>query len=361
MPTTFNVVSLGNFADLDTNEGDNVAENSGSLVGTTFGGVGDSLVKDFVTFAPGSTGFSGGRSTAYDQDNAPAETFTIDGGPEQTFDSTVVYNATITYIDGTTATITAVIFQDTDGNLYWAPEFSPNADQTDLEALPIRSLTLNNVSSDTYAGMAGNRQTWAFAVCFASGTRIETPNGRVFVEALQTGDPVLTRDGGAKRIRWIGRRRVPARDAFAPVRIAAGALGAGLPERDLVVSQQHRILLASKIAERMTGAHEVLVAAKKLVGRPGIALVTDMDEVTYHHILLDAHEIVFAEGAATESLLAGPMALASFNAGTLAEIRALFPDFEARAGVPARPIVTGKPLKTLLARHEKNGRALVEG
>ena len=359
MPTTFNVISLGVLADMDTTEGNNLAENASALVGLTFGGVGDALVNDFVQFSPGSTGFAGGRRTAYDQDNSPSETFQIDGGPEQTFDSTAIFNATITYIDGTTATITAVIFQDTNGNTYLAPEFSPNADQTDLEAGAIRSLTLDSLQSANFAGMSGNREAWDFVVCFASGTRIETPSGPAPVDDLAIGDRVITKDQGPCPIRWIGQRKVVATGPFAPVRIGAGALGEGVPARDLFVSQQHRVVLNSRIAERITGSREVLVAAKKLVGLAGVDIVESQGEVTYFHILLDAHEVIFAEGTATESLLAGPMALEAFNAETLAEIRAVLPDFEAQASIPARTIVTGKHLKSLLARHEKHARDLV--
>ncbi len=359
MPTTFNVISLGNLADMDTTEGNTVAENASALVGLTFGGVGNAIWKDFVTFSPGTGSYFGGTGTAYDQDNSPAENFRIDGGPNQVFDGTSIFNATVTYNDGTTDTVTAVIFQDTAGNTYWAPEFTANQDMTEMESKPILSLTLNSLFGNSYSGMTGNRQAWDFLVCFASGTRIETPIGAVAVDDLSIGDLVMTKDRGACPIRWIGRRTVRATGTFAPVRIRTGALGQAAPERDLVVSQQHRVMLSSKIAERLVGSREVLVAAKKLVGCEGVSLVEDMHEVTYHHILLDTHEIIFADGLATESLLAGPMALASFNAETLGEIRTLFPDFEDKANVPARQIVSGKPLKVLLARHEKNARDFV--
>jgi len=128
MPTTFNVISLGNFASIDPTEGNTQSENAASLVGQTFGGVGDALVNDIQSFSSTGVGFGGGTSNAYDMNNSASnDTFSINGGPTQTFDGTAVYNATITYIDGSTATISAVVFQDTDGNTYLAPEFSANA------------------------------------------------------------------------------------------------------------------------------------------------------------------------------------------------------------------------------------------
>ena len=150
MPTTFNVISLGVQADIDTTEGNTTAENASALVGLTFGGIGNSLNEQIQTLSPGSTGFAGGTSTAYDMNNSPAETFRINGGPEQTFDGTSIYNATITYTDGSTANITAVLFQDTAGNTYLAPEFTANPDMTALQAGPIRSLTLDSLFGKSF-------------------------------------------------------------------------------------------------------------------------------------------------------------------------------------------------------------------
>ena len=228
-----------------------------------------------------------------------------------------------------------------------------------MESRPLLALTLDSLSGNSYSGMTGNRQTWDFLVCVAAGTSIETSEGGKLVKDLLEGDLVVTKDHGAKPVRWIVRRTVEATEAFAPVLIRAGSLGRNLPKRDLLVSQQHRILLNSKIAERITSSREVLVAAKKLTEMDSIEIVASVGELTNFHLLLDAHEVIFLEGAATEALLVGPMALASFNVETLKEIRALFPGIGVKARVPARKIVSGKPLKALLARHRKNARGMV--
>ncbi|WP_281859531.1 Hint domain-containing protein, partial [Litoreibacter halocynthiae] len=302
MPTTFNVISLGNFASIDPTEGNTTAENASSLVGQTIGGPGNSLVNNIQSFSPSGSGFGGGSTTAYDMNNSAAnESFSINGGAAQTFDGTSIYNATITYIDGTTATITAVIFQDTAGNTYMAPEFSANADQAALEAGAIRSLSLDSLVGNSYSGLTGTRETFNFVTCFTTGVQITTPTGSVNVEDIVEGDLLFTRDHGFQRVRWVGQAKRAALGKNTPIRIEAGALGLGLPIRDLIVSQQHRMLVSSAIARRVAGAQEVLIPAKKLLGLPGIAYADDMIVVTYHHILLDRHEIIFAEGAPTES------------------------------------------------------------
>ncbi|MFN4131169.1 MAG: Hint domain-containing protein, partial [Paracoccaceae bacterium] len=114
--------------------------------------------------------------------------------------------------------------------------------------------------------------------CFTPGTLITTPMGPQRVETLQPGDQVLTRDSGFQEICWAGRRDLGLADlivnpALRPVRIAKGALGDGLPQRDMLVSPQHRMLMEAARAELLFGEREVLVAALHLVGRPGICQV----------------------------------------------------------------------------------------
>lgn len=359
MPTTFNVINLGVQADIDTTEGNTTAENAAALVGLTFGGTGNSLAGNIQSFSPGSTTFNSDGNTYYDMNDATPETFRINGGANQGFDGTSVYNATITYFDGTTATITAVVFQDTAGNTYLAPEFSANADQTALEAGPIFSLTLDSLSGNVFSGMTGSRETNNLVPCFVAGTQIQTLNGPRSVETLTVGTPIVTQDNGIEPIRWIGAVTRAVGDDLRPIRIRKGALGCGLPVRDLLVSPQHRMLVRSHIAERITGAKEILVPAKKLLGIPGIEPAHEITEVTYVHLMFDTHQVIFAEGAPTESLLPGAQALTAIGAKAEAELRALFPELESLAARPARVIPKGQFMRQLVARHTKNERALL--
>ncbi len=141
MATTFDVFYLGVFADLDPVEGNYSAENAESLVGSTIGGAEAPLSGNLVTLNQYNSDY-----TEYYINNAESnDQFQIDGGAALTFDSLVEYGATITYTDGTTANITAVVFQSSDGQTFLAPEYEDNADQSALEAKAIQSLTLNSV------------------------------------------------------------------------------------------------------------------------------------------------------------------------------------------------------------------------
>ncbi|MEM7723110.1 MAG: Hint domain-containing protein [Pseudomonadota bacterium] len=373
MPTTFNVIFLGDLrvagnpdnVNLDPTEGNTLAENAGDLVGRTFGGPGDALADNIQQLTPFTNGraFDADGNTYYNQDQTEGtgrpERFSVDG-VRQSFDATVVYNATLTYTDGTTEDITAVIFQATNGNTYLAPESAANADQTALEAKPIQSITLGAFVNDSWLGMSGDRQAGNFLPCYTPGVRIGTTMGLVAVEDLKIGDLVMTLDHGFQPVRWIGKATRKAEGALVPIRIKAGALGQGLPDRDLVVSPQHRMLLRSRVAARMTGCSEVFVPAKKLLALPGIAYADEFDTVTYIHFLCDQHEIVFAEGAPSETLLTGPQAMAALGPEELTEIETIFPGILDSPPTPARPIPSGKVTRRMVERHLQNDRPLLE-
>lgn len=201
--------------------------------------------------------------------------------------------------------------------------------------------------------------------CFVRGTRIATPSGDRLVENLRVGDLVETVDNGAQEIRWIGQRTLSCVEIeknlrHRPVCISAGALGNGLPRKDLYTSRQHRFPVASKIAKRMFAADEVLVASNKLTVLPGIFVDERERAVTYFHILFDDHQLIYAEGAPTESLYVGPRVLETLAQDAKQEILALFPEL-AKAGhqiEPARSIPPRLKQKRLVMRHAKNGQPI---
>ena len=164
--------------------------------------------------------------------------------------------------------------------------------------------------------------------CFVAGTRIATPDGARPVESLHPGQMVLTRDHGAQPLRWIGRRRVAAQGRFAPVEIAADALGR---HGALRLSPLHRVLVRDSLAELLFAEPEVLVAARDLVNGTTIRPVPG-GTVEYVHLLFDRHQVIWAEGLETESFLPGPQTTASFEAEMVAEITALFPDLDPGTG-----------------------------
>ena len=204
-------------------------------------------------------------------------------------------------------------------------------------------------------------------ICFTSGTLIKSIRGEVPVEDLKLGDEVLTLDRGYQTIRWIGSRNLSATQLtiypkMRPIRICAGALGVNQPERELLVSPQHRILVRSIIAERMFGQSEVLVAAKQLLEMDGVEIAEDVTSVTYWHFMFEAHQVVFANGAATESLYTGSEALKAVGNAARQEILALFPELDKEdlhVAQPARILVPGRRGRRLAERVMRNKKTLV--
>jgi hypothetical protein len=343
MPTTFTVFQLGTRPDIDPTEGNTTSENAASLVGSVFGGPGNPIFNTAATLT------RVGTPTTYSM-SANNTQFRINGGTARTYDGTATYNATLTYTNGTTATITAVIVQDTAGRLYLFPESAVNADQTALQANAIRSIRLDSVFQNTgLSGTATDRAAFNFVTCFVRGTLIETAAGPRAIEDLATGDLVLTLDHGPQSLRWIGSRRIEATDRFAPVLIRKGALG---NDADVRVSPQHRVLMTGWRAELYAGDSEVLVPAHRLVN--GTTILRDpQPEVEYVHMLFDRHELVTAAGLVSESFHPGMTGWSTLDGAARAEILALFPSLAAFGldayGALARPSVGGRTARLLAA------------
>ncbi|MCB4454339.1 Hint domain-containing protein [Leisingera sp. McT4-56] len=172
--------------------------------------------------------------------------------------------------------------------------------------------------------------------CFTPGTLIATPLGERRVEDLQAGDRVITRDNGIQEIRWVGIRTLEGADMkglahLQPVLIRQGALGNGLPERDMMVSPNHRVLVANDKTALYFEDREVLVAAKHLTGLAGVDVV-ELASVTYIHFMFDQHEVVLSDGAWTESFQPGDQSLRGLDNAQRNELFELFPELKSQKG-----------------------------
>ncbi len=234
--------------------------------------------------------------------------------------------------------------------------------------LVVNNGTVFTVLSPINANANQLHHTYGEPTCFTRGVLIATEAGLIAIEDLRLGDMVLTRDHGAKPVMWIGVQRLDAAllaqmPDLRPIRIRAGALGGGLPRRDLCVSPQHRMVLRNAIVNRMFGEAEVMVAAKHLLDQDGVDIAADDEGVEYYHFLLDQHEIVFAEGAETETLYTGPEALKSLNPAQRREILILFPELASldHAALPqsALSFAPGRRARHLVQRAARNGQPLL--
>ncbi|MEL6608891.1 MAG: Hint domain-containing protein [Pseudomonadota bacterium] len=160
-------------------------------------------------------------------------------------------------------------------------------------------------------------------ICFTPGTRIRQAEGSCDVADLRAGDWIQTKDNGLQQVLWCGQRRITGARLhvmphLAPVRIRAGALGVGRPDQELLVSPEHRMLVKGAQAQALFNCDEVLVGARDLVNGSDVIIDRMVRSVSYVHVLLGSHEIVWANGLETESFHPAQAALSEAQYAELA-------------------------------------------
>lgn len=223
-----------------------------------------------------------------------------------------------------------------------------DADDLDVDVLDLTGSNVDFItytSADNEDGIVtfddGSTMTFSeienVIPCFTPGTLIATARGERRVEDLQVGDRIITRDNGIQEIAWVGHKQFNGAELvrnphLKPVLIKAGSLGNDLPERDMLVSPNHRLLVASDATQLYFEESEVLAAAKHLVGSAGIHRV-DVTQTTYIHFMFERHEVVLSDGAWTESFQPGDYSLKGIGADQRNEIFDLFPELREKVGI----------------------------
>ena len=172
--------------------------------------------------------------------------------------------------------------------------------------------------------------------CFTPGTKIATGRGETLVEHLVAGDRVVTRDNGIQTVRWVGQKKIDWRimttnPHLKPILVRRGSLGNDLPERDLMLSPNHRVLVTNERTALQFDEPEVLVAAKHLIGGVSVRSI-DSIGTTYLHFMFDRHEVVLSDGIWSESFHPTDTSLKGFGNSQRSEIFEIFPDLETADG-----------------------------
>ncbi len=167
--------------------------------------------------------------------------------------------------------------------------------------------------------------------CFTPGAQIATPQGLRAVEDLKIGDKVLTRDNGVQKLCWTGTREITAAQLLEakhlrPILIKKGALGKGLPDRDMAVSPNHKMLLQNERMALYFKENEAFVCARHLVNCVQGVSHLETAGVSYSHIMFEKHEVINANGAWTESFRPSTRALEAVGDVQRSEIFELFPE-----------------------------------
>ncbi|MCV3270949.1 Hint domain-containing protein [Roseobacter sinensis] len=204
--------------------------------------------------------------------------------------------------------------------------YSKNGNFSDIWGYSTTTVLQDGASYVKVSGSNNGASTYnSFAPCFADGTRIDTPDGDISVEEIKAGQEIWTKDSGAAPVRWVASTTVAGQGDYAPVIFEAGAFG---NDRALVVSQQHRMWAETPMAELLFGKPQVLIAAKHLVGLPGVR-IEPRDTVRYTHFMFDSHQIVRASGALSESFFYAEQSVGALEVAPRGELQSLFPSLAA--------------------------------
>lgn len=294
------------------------------------------------------------NNSVYDDENGTNTTEYVEydagSGPTQHYiDSTIVYDVDVLLGDGSTITVPGTVIQLQNGDVF----ITDYGNLGNFDNLAIQSLTLSNPDSDFTGFWANSSVDNSMVVCFAEETLIDTEKGVKRVCELKIGDLVLTHDNGLQPVRWITSRLHTLPGKHAPISISPGSLAKGIPKSRLCISPQHRVLIASPVAERMFGCREVLIAAKALVGRTGIQQEPYHQVVSYWHFACENHELVLANGTWVETLFLGPMGREAIPKEQRQELFDLFGQHSCKT-LLARPSPTMHQQRQLVRRVAKN-------
>jgi hypothetical protein len=221
-------------------------------------------------------------------------------------------------------TVTIIPVPDTGAQLLMLVGDLPPSDQD----LWVVRTSIDRTHSGAGARVAGG------VICFTPDTRISTPNGLCQIRNLRRGDKILTRDNGPQEVLWTGHRRMTGARLYAmphlrPIRFKANAMGLYRPDEDLLVSPQHRMLVKGAAAQALFNTPEVLVAAEDLINDSTITVDHQLREVTYVHILLEQHNVVWANGLETESFHPSNTAMDTVDPAQRDVLKEILPDIEA--------------------------------
>ncbi len=175
---------------------------------------------------------------------------------------------------------------------------------------------------------------------------IATPTGERPVETLAAGQKVLTRDHGPQIIRHVAQIRLDyaslmARPHLRPILLRKGGIGPAVPEEDILVSPNHRILVGADQTVLELEEHEALVSAKHLVHNRHIRVVDTLG-VTYVLPVFDRHQIVLANGLWMEAFNPADHSLNGLGNAQRSEIEELFPGLSAELPQTRRSAVRSR-------------------
>lgn len=206
-----NVIHLGNIEELDTTDGNSVAENQDALLGTYYDA--SDAAANHIIDVTASDANSDNLINSNDTSTPDTITYDLGSGTVTTQnDALFNVNVTVTFPAGSGQppyTGLGGIMQTETGDLFFVMiDDGEGYGSNPYDDFPIESIQINSISAfgDQSMGRVSDDQT--FVPCFTAGTRLETARGLLQVERLRIGDRVQTLDNGLQPVTWVGHRCV---------------------------------------------------------------------------------------------------------------------------------------------------------
>jgi len=175
-------------------------------------------------------------------------------------------------------------------------------------------------------------------LCFVPGTQVRVPGGETSIQSLKEGDMVLTRDNGVERVLWIGERKLSGMELFSspglrPIRIRASTIRSGQPSDDLVLRPRQQVLISGARAQEFNTEELALVSVCDLLDERRTVVDYSSRDVTYIHILLEDHQILWANGVPVESCHPANSEIGQVNTADFERLLSLYPEMRYDAAI----------------------------
>jgi hypothetical protein len=120
--------------------------------------------------------------------------------------------------------------------------------------------------------------------------------------------------------------------SLAPVCLRPRAIGPMMPQRDLLVAGDHRLLIPGYRLTDQPDTAAALIPAREIAGTSDAAFVDrTRGDMTFYNLVFDTHEVFTANGMPVESFLITEDALDLVPADVRARIGAALPEVAGRA------------------------------
>jgi len=201
-------------------------------------------------------------------------------------------------------------------------------------------------------------QATGFAGGLVEGANVRTPCGPRRIEMVRPGDLIVTRSGGLQPVRLIWKRTVTQdmmrqNPGLAPIRLKSRAVGPMMPQRDLVVAADHRLLIPGYRVQGVPDDTCVLIEARELAGTSDAVYVDrSLETVTYYQMVFDSHKVLAANGLPVESFLPSAPALQTLETSMREALMQRYPQLKKEPdSYPPAEFPTASGIEYLPAYH----------